>query len=151
MSTILLCTDGSEIASEAVKAGLDLLTPADRVIVVTVTDGPDPTLLSGASGFSGGVVTPEEFDTEQAAATGAAESVAARSAAALGVSGAETKILEGDPGGAICSFAAEVGADAIVMGSRGRGGFKRAVLGSVSDHVVRHAPCTVVITGAAAD
>jgi nucleotide-binding universal stress UspA family protein len=31
------------------------------------------------------------------------------------------------------------------MGSRGRGGIKRALLGSVSDHVVRNAPCPVVI------
>jgi len=34
-----------------------------------------------------------------------------------------------------------------VVGSRGRGGLKRAVLGSVSDHLVRNAPCTVVVTG----
>ena len=36
---------------------------------------------------------------------------------------------------------------AIVRGSRGRGGLRRAVLGSVSDHVVRNAPCPVVVTG----
>jgi nucleotide-binding universal stress UspA family protein len=32
------------------------------------------------------------------------------------------------------------------MGSRGRGGIKRALLGSVSDYVVRNAHCSVVIT-----
>jgi len=32
------------------------------------------------------------------------------------------------------------------MGSRGRGGVKRALLGSVSDYVTRNAPCSVVIT-----
>jgi nucleotide-binding universal stress UspA family protein len=41
-----------------------------------------------------------------------------------------------------------VSASALVMGSRGRGGIKRALLGSVSDYVVRHAPCPVVITNA---
>jgi nucleotide-binding universal stress UspA family protein len=35
------------------------------------------------------------------------------------------------------------------MGSRGRGGIKRALLGSVSDFVVRNASCPVVITGPA--
>jgi nucleotide-binding universal stress UspA family protein len=33
------------------------------------------------------------------------------------------------------------------MGSRGRGGIKRALLGSVSDYVVRNARCPVVVTG----
>ena len=44
-------------------------------------------------------------------------------------------------------FATEVGAAAIVLGTRGRGGFKRALLGSVSDYVVRNAPCSVLVTG----
>jgi nucleotide-binding universal stress UspA family protein len=39
-----------------------------------------------------------------------------------------------------------VDAVAIVVGSRGRGGLKRAFLGSVSDYVVRNAPCSVVVT-----
>jgi len=38
-----------------------------------------------------------------------------------------------------------VSARAIVLGTRGRGGITRALLGSVSDYVTRAAPCTVVI------
>ena len=54
---------------------------------------------------------------------------------------------QGDAATAICQLAEELDAAAIVIGSRGRGGIKRAVLGSVSDHVVRNAPCTVIVTG----
>ena len=64
----------------------------------------------------------------------------------LGIPDAELRVLTGSPGPAICDLATELGASAIVIGSRGRGGFRRAVLGSVSDHVVRHAPCPVVVT-----
>ena len=65
----------------------------------------------------------------------------------LRLEGAETLIVEGSPGPAICELAESAGASAIVIGTRGRGGVRRAVLGSVSDHVVRHAPCPVVTRG----
>jgi nucleotide-binding universal stress UspA family protein len=45
---------------------------------------------------------------------------------------------------AIVELAEELGAGLIAMGSRGQGGVKRALLGSVSDSVVRHAHCPVL-------
>jgi nucleotide-binding universal stress UspA family protein len=42
-------------------------------------------------------------------------------------------------------LAEEIGAGLIVMGSRGRGGVRRALMGSVSDSVVRHAHCPVLV------
>lgn len=47
-------------------------------------------------------------------------------------------------GEAIVARAEELHADVIVMGTHGRTGVKRMVLGSVAEHVVRHAPCPVV-------
>lgn len=54
-------------------------------------------------------------------------------------------VWEGDPGEAILNAAAAEGADLIVVGSRGRGPVGRLLLGSVSDHIVRHADCPVVV------
>jgi nucleotide-binding universal stress UspA family protein len=70
-----------------------------------------------------------------------------RTARLLAPANIETQVLEGDAGPALCDLASELSANAIVMGSRGHRRFKRAFLGSVSDYVVRHAPCPVVVTG----
>jgi uncharacterized protein YeaO (DUF488 family) len=45
----------------------------------------------------------------------------------------------------IVNLAEEIGAGLIVLGSRGRGGIRRALMGSVSDSVVRHAHCPVLV------
>jgi nucleotide-binding universal stress UspA family protein len=60
--------------------------------------------------------------------------------------GLEARVIEGAPGPALCQLATDVGASALIIGSRGRGGIKRAFLGSVSDYVVRNAPCPVLVS-----
>lgn len=57
----------------------------------------------------------------------------------------EFLVWEGDPGEAIVDAARAEGVDLIVLGSHGRRGVGRSFFGSVSDHVVRHAPCPVVV------
>jgi nucleotide-binding universal stress UspA family protein len=58
---------------------------------------------------------------------------------------AEDHLRMGAPGEEIVGLAEAIGAGLIVMGSRGRGGMKRALMGSVSDSVVRYAPCPVLV------
>ena len=137
-------TDGSELSIEALRTGLALM-PGEPVLLVTVVEYGDPTLVSG-TGMAGGVMSEGEF--EQLDETRLAEANALLQAAAgeLGLASAETLVLRGDAGRALCDLATERGARAIVLGTRGRGGVKRALLGSVSDDVVRNAPCPVVIT-----
>ena len=57
----------------------------------------------------------------------------------------ETVILEGKPAAEIVRFAAENGIDLIVIGTRGKRGFERLLLGSVAEQVVRLAPCKVLV------
>ncbi|MEZ4256200.1 MAG: universal stress protein [Polyangiales bacterium] len=56
----------------------------------------------------------------------------------------ELKMIEGsNPSHAICSFAKEGGYDLVVIGTHGRRGASRLLLGSVAERVVREAPCSV--------
>jgi nucleotide-binding universal stress UspA family protein len=64
-------------------------------------------------------------------------------AAAAGVA-ADVAVRDGSPGSQILEEARESGADLIVMGTHGRGGFERLVLGSVAEKVLRKAPCPVL-------
>ena len=144
---VLLCADGSHLSTEALKAGLALVDPTLARQVVTVSLEPDPTLLTG-TGMAGGVLSPEAFQEAVNEADVEARGVAVEVAGILGVSTDDIVVLRGDPAAAIVHHAAEVGASAIVIGTRGRGGIKRAVLGSVSDHVIRHAPCPVIVATA---
>jgi nucleotide-binding universal stress UspA family protein len=54
-------------------------------------------------------------------------------------------VLSGSPASEIVKAAKEWTADLIVIGSHGRGGIQRALLGSVAEWVMRHAPCPVLI------
>ncbi len=54
-------------------------------------------------------------------------------------------VWEGEPGPSIVEAAVSESVDLIVVGSHRRGQVKRALLGSVSEHVVRHAHCPVVV------
>ena len=49
------------------------------------------------------------------------------------------------PGSVIVNVASEEGAGMIIMGTRGMGTLRRTILGSVSDYVVHHAHCPVVV------
>ena len=60
-SLTMLCTDGSELATQALAAGLGVLAPAERTLVVTVVEPVDASLLLGASGLAGGVINEEQY------------------------------------------------------------------------------------------
>jgi universal stress protein A len=57
----------------------------------------------------------------------------------------QTKSVEGNPGDEIVDYAAKIGADLIVMGSHGRTGLGRLLLGSVAEKVLHRATCPVLV------
>ncbi len=62
-----------------------------------------------------------------------------------GVGAVEVAIREGRPTEEIEAAVRELGCDLVVMATHGRSGLRRAVLGSVADHVVRHTPGAPVL------
>lgn len=79
-----------------------------------------------------------------------AAEIAARAVAALTATGleAEAIVRTGDPGREIVEAARTMSADLVVLGSRGRGGVKGFLLGSVSRRVAATAPCSVLVVPA---
>ena len=142
--TVLLCTDGSELALDAIREGLALLAPAQRTVLLSVAAAVDPTLVTG-TGFAGGVMSFDEKNDLIEVQRESAQRILDETVAALGLVDAETIVKFGDAGHTICDVAAELPASVVVLGTHGRSGLRRAVIGSTSDHVVRHAVCPVLV------
>lgn len=68
----------------------------------------------------------------------------AETAAAVNELPVTTQVVAGEPGPAIVQAARETQADLIVMGTHGRTGLARLLMGSVAEYVLRHAPCPVL-------
>ncbi|MGF1589320.1 MAG: universal stress protein [Pleurocapsa sp.] len=74
----------------------------------------------------------------------------AKAAKSAGVK-TEFSQLTGNPGWSICELANNWAADLIVVGSRGLKGLKEMFLGSVSNYVTHHAPCSILIVRSGID
>lgn len=142
-SIALLCTDGSDVSIEALRQSLPLVAPMDRMIVVTVESSVDPELETGI-GFS---MRSTSDPSAQIATSGdaVAKQILERTTAALGLEDVEQMAIVGRPGHAICELAESLPASIVLIGTSGRGGVRRAMIGSTSDHVVRHAVCPVLV------
>jgi len=143
-SIVLLCTDGSAVSIEAITKCLPRLAPADRTILVAVESPVDAETITG-TGFTGRRRSPELAAQIETSGDRTAKAILDSTAEALGLDDPEMMCIVGAPGEAICDLAASLPASVVVIGNSGRGGLRRAMLGSTSDHIVRHCPCPVMV------
>jgi len=140
---VLVATDGSDASLAAARGGCTLLRDVGEVTLLTVlthgTPGDD------AGGIEGPVLTPDEQEAWWTRELADAHEQLDRTEPALCAVPVHEVIEEGEAAAVICKAAADRGADVIVVGSHGRTGVRRLFLGSVSEHVVRHAPCPVLV------
>ncbi len=139
---ILLATDGSDEAKMATQAATELSRETgSEVHVIYVL--PTPAQLIGHHLYSDEVRESLIGGAERDAETFLKEQ--AEKIASDGAKVADTHLRSGDPDKEILRTAESLGVGLIVMGSRGLGAISRMLVGSVSDSVVRHAHCPVLV------
>ena len=145
---IVVGVDGSEAAHEALRFAAEeakargwrlLVIYAWKFVSAPLTSDLDSTTMPQDHIL-------EDVDTERSAAETVLESVLREVFSQAPPVEFESHIVEGDAADALVAAAED--AELIVVGSRGRGRFKSALLGSVSSHVVHHATCPVVVVKA---
>jgi nucleotide-binding universal stress UspA family protein len=149
---MLLAIDDSPHSRAATTALIEQLRPADttvHVLHVIELDAMLPPAFDFARGSRyGGEVAAQIREHHDLAGRLVEET--AQQLRAVGFT-TVTAVAEGDPRHTILDYAAELGCNSIVLGSHGRRGFDRFVMGSVSESVVRHAHCSVYVIRPPAD
>ena len=137
--TIVVGTDGSATATKAVEHAAKLATATGAQLHVGMATPSVPMVVAPDM-----LVASAEWNTATDQATRAALESAGETAAAAGAQ-AITHQLSGDPADALLSLCDELGADLLVVGSRGMQGARRFLLGSVSSRCAHHADRSVLI------
>ncbi len=104
-----------------------------------------PTFVAGAEIGVAGAPSLDVGNFAENQSADAEGDAAATTTAALLAEAASERVVHGDPGTVICQIAEDEAFDLIVVGSHGSGFIKRVLLGSVSHHVLHHAPCPVLV------
>lgn len=136
-SKILLAYDGSDASNKALLKAAELTktSPSSKLEVITAFDF--PRIFLGAPIPAS--VNKEYYDLAEQTTDEAKKRLADQ-----GVD-AKVELIQGSPAEVILDYANENGFDVIVIGSRGLGGIREFVLGSVSHNVVQHARIPVLV------
>lgn len=143
---ILVATDGTEHSREALDTVLYFnLSDGDEIKIISVVDMASPPAVDLYGGF---LPATSEFETVVRANF---EKIVEEARQHLKDKTLNDKIyisaetLSGSPESRIVETAEEMNADLIIVGSHGYNRWERLLLGSVSDSVVHHAPCSVLV------
>ena len=144
---ILIATDGSEHARAAAERCRELISP-DSDLQIKIISAIETLKTDGGEPFG----IPHEYylKVDAGAKKRAAENVEEtekifRDMPAGADLKIETEVIFGYPKEVIVEEAEKWGADLIIIGSHGYGFWERMLLGSVSDAVLHHAPCSVLV------
>ena len=148
---ILLASDGSESAAHATEVAVELSKKTDSELHVLCVDEDATASLYPQAADTAWVVqedlAPIEEQQGQQFEQVARQTLDAevQKVRAVGGTVAQAHLRMGTPAAEIVELAEELGVGLVVVGSRGLGGIRRALMGSVSDSVVRHAHCLVLV------
>jgi nucleotide-binding universal stress UspA family protein len=140
---VLIAIDDDAPSREALSFAERLVSDRDEVVVLNVTSYAGLVPFAGdpfGAGIGAVALDPESL----AEIDNRAEKLVERSAGEIEAK-TESVIEHGSPGERICATAEEHGIELIILGSHERGAFGRFIHGSVSDYVVHHAQCAVLV------
>lgn len=144
---VLIAVDDDTESHDAVEFARRVL-PADATVIVlnvaqyaVTAAGTMGTFAMGSYGDA--MLTAETQERLAKDADAEAERTVKEASERLG--SADARVMHGDVGPTICDVATEESVDVVVLGTHDRGRFARLWFGSVSDHVMHHAPCSVLI------
>lgn len=142
---ILVATDGSELGQKGVEHALSLAQDQSaRITIITVSE-PYPLYTGDAFGMAPSGAVMAEYGSSQIEATNALLATAAQAATTAGVEAETLHVPNAPPAEAIIEAAKSLACDLIVMGSHGRRGIGRLVLGSKTWEVVAHSQVPVLV------
>jgi nucleotide-binding universal stress UspA family protein len=139
---ILLAADGSEEATLAARTATDIAEKTGSELHVVLVGLSVSYVGMGPVEIADIPAPSQEELTEEAQRLLDTQS---RQIEAAGGVVTQAHLRVGRPDEEIVALAEELGAGLLVIGSRGLGGIRRALMGSVSDSVVRHAHCPVLV------
>jgi universal stress protein A len=143
MSRVLLASDGSDLATAAMVRAIEVLGRGHEFHSLSVVS---PAFTPSVSAFDSGPIIIDPAVEEEIEQADKAESSADLAALDDLLEIRSTHLIEvGEAGPTICRIAGQIDAEVIAIGSQGHGWLQRVLLGSVSQHVVRHAPCAVFV------
>ena len=139
---IVVGTDGSDTAAEAVRQAVDLAKLAGATL--SIVSAYEPVSKRRVEGEKLDAPADVQYEIGPREDVNLILDAAAASARKEGIE-VQTHPVEDDPADAILNVAEETKADLIVVGNKGMTGARRFLLGSVPNNVSHHAPCSVII------